>query len=118
MNETIALVIEQIKALATALEGPSKHVYEVLVRQAVVEGCYSVFIGVASLCLAVAAGKAAQWGLRQEPKSYDDLTGNVVFVLGLLAGGILVAVAMAHLSGVLQIVNPEYYAIKELLGVL
>jgi Ca2+/Na+ antiporter len=133
MNEKVfEKVTQYIDALAAKLGVAAEHVYEVLVRQQVAEG-YSLLItwslmliiGVLVIVLTLKSGfeyenKHYSWGTEM---SFSLNPPNLFKVSVLTAFGILTLVAMLTLldegpSAVMKIVNPEYYAIREILNAI
>ena len=116
-KETIEFAIDKVNEALGALEGPAAHGYEVLVRQSLVEGGVGVAMAVVLAVVAYLSGRLA-W---REIRSHDDFFETnpaIVLPLGAVAstGGII---SLCEVSRCLPfLLNPEFYAIERLLGVL
>lgn len=118
MKETAEFVVAQLKALAAALEGPSKHVYEVLVRQAYVEGTVSCVLSALMLLLALACVYGARKGYENEERG-NGFYGVPLIVISTIGGCIAVVIAAVEIvRAIPRLLNPEYYAITELMRTL
>ena len=112
-------IIEYIDALSVKLGVAAEHVYEVLVRQKIVEGIvYSIVILVVLIASIVAFKKSLQSYFNEQDldKTFGFGLASIVF------GAVLVIsliVTIAGLPGqILKIYNPEYYAIKTILDAI
>ena len=114
--------MEYIDKLAAKLGVAAEHVYGVLVKQAFANGVTDAIIGAVFLMIAVVAGVIIT---RVTIKSYDSDFGDwdiewglLVIVVGLLV--ILPGVFGIYVitEGIKALINPEYYAIKEILDTI
>ncbi|MDE1437634.1 hypothetical protein P9C91_18085 [Bacillus licheniformis] len=114
--------MEYIDKLAAKLGVAAEHVYGVLVKQAFASGVTDSIIGFVFLMIAVIAGVIIT---RVTIKVYGERHCNwdcewffVVLAVGLLVilpGGISIYVITEGIKG---LINPEYYAIKEILDTI
>ena len=117
-NEIANKAFEYIDAIAAKMGVAAEHVYGILVRQQLAEGiAYSLLTTLAVIVFAVAYTKLF--------KAYRkcDGYGDEAFIYALIFGGILGLVIVitwffVFPNGIMKIVNPEYYAIKEILNAL
>ncbi len=113
MNEKIYNdVSSAIAVLSQKLGVAAEHVYGVLVRQQVAEGIFSL-VAIALCIIGIfIASKFAKYGLSIYEKHEDT-----AFLIVIIAGAgiiIMLSASIFNTSGVLKIVNPEYYAIQEI----
>jgi small-conductance mechanosensitive channel len=111
-------VTQYIDALAAKLGVAAEHVYGVLVRQQVAEGIVDIVVG--TLVLAVLIFALIVLIKKVElPHIVDefDLLGYVfVAAISLLIIGLPGGYAVSEISdGIKHVINPEYYAIREIL---
>ena len=111
--EVTQFVVEQIKQLVAAMQGPAQDVYRIYVRQAVIDGWVGVGAVAFSwmvLCFWLYFGR----GVR---KSIAD--PDLKYVVQFCTGALLVvftAVTIIYVpSGIQKILNPDYYAIQWLI---
>jgi hypothetical protein len=122
MNEVQEKIFEYIDALALKLGVASEHVFELMIKQKIIEGIvYSSVIAVVGIIVWVATYKCLGYLI----KNYQDLYEKD-HELGWMLGSILLSVVSLSFlivwvaalpQYILQIFNPEYYAIKEILEV-
>lgn len=115
---TAKAVYEDVKQgftkLVNTLEGPAKHTYEIYVRQQRIEGwsylAATIFILLVTISLFVVSRKA-KWG---EDDSFETI--NVVRIIGCAGFVIFIGMMMGLFAGsyLSQIINSEYWAIKEI----
>jgi len=105
-------VLSRLDAVAAKLGVASEHLWEIFVRQAVIDGAAS--LGVTALALLIAAIVfAITW-----PKKWDENnSATLAGVLGVISVGVsLVTIVRIIVYGsdwVTHIFNPEYFAWKE-----
>jgi small-conductance mechanosensitive channel len=114
-------VTQYIDALAAKLGVAAEHVYGVLVRQQVAEGIVDIVVG--TLVLAVLIFALMVLIKKVElPRIVDefDLLGYVfVAAILLLIIGLPGSYAVSEISdGIKHVINPEYYAIREILNAI
>lgn len=117
MNDKIVdKATQYIDAIASKLGVASEHVYGLLVKQAIVSGVLDLIFGVALIIATYVLVRMSIW-LATSEKAYDnDLEPYGVFTgIGALVALIFGIVCMY--SGVGELINPEYYAIKEIMDV-
>ncbi|MED0863757.1 hypothetical protein [Bacillus safensis] len=110
-----------IDKLAAKLGVAAEHVYGVLVEQAVADGISNVIIGVAVitvLIVALSAGKKA-FVKSNVSVGWDFLDWSMLTVFVGLVMVIGFGFGLSILTdGIKATINPEYYAIKELLDTI
>lgn len=103
-----------LRDLAGKLEGPAKHVYNVYVNQylaeGLAEGIGSLFAFIFFLTIALRFYKEADYD--------DNVKQSVFFTLSALGALITLLYFIYFLSnGLMKIINPEYYAIQEVIKI-
>ncbi|WP_226568182.1 hypothetical protein [Bacillus stratosphericus] len=119
-----------IDKLAAKLGVAAEHVYGVLVNQMYVFGIVNVVVGVASLVmlaalvrlnyLIIAKGGRPSWG---EAASFyyklrDTGGGGLFMVIIVVTIAALITGMVTVPIGIMKMLNPEYYAIKEILDTI
>jgi uncharacterized membrane protein len=115
MSDKLANVIAK---LAHELGVAAAHVYGVLVRQAIVEGVQDIVLAVILGTVSTVLIKLAVWMFRKYSDNYDEgwQIGGVFVVI---AAVVAVSLAITSLYlGIGELLNPEYYAIKDVLDAL
>jgi len=123
--EVVGEIYDSVKSavveIGTALEVPAKHVYAVLVKQAVVESV-SLLLGLGSLIIIVIVWIIIWWRLSiKDVAGYSDRTAadsdNIIsVVIGFIALAILGIVTAVNMSDIITgFINPEYAAIKDII---
>lgn len=108
---------DAIKELATALEQPAEHVYAILVRQSLSEGILFTIGGVVLLIAGFWIIKLSM-SVNKVKDSYRDMVyPDYKYVLSVSGSLILVLSFIILIASPLRILNPEYYAIKEIMDV-
>ena len=140
MGEVIYGDIKQyIEEMANSLGVAAEHVYELLVRQQIISGVVQLVVGLLLLILLITAvrwtiniftkAKYTEvegsyytrqepnnvWGRLKESNFVDD--GHIWLISVFVWIVLLIIVCILIPSAILQIVNPEYYAIREILDV-
>jgi hypothetical protein len=118
-DKVMAKATEYIDALAAKLGVAAEHVYGILVKQAFAEGIVSLAIGVLLLIGLII-------GLVFAVKAFKEIADGLdVFELTLLiAIPVVIAFAVGASTlgqltdGIKHVINPEYYAIKEILDAI
>lgn len=101
--------------LVSNLQGPSKHVYEVYVKQCLVDGITRLLVAVFFLTITIII-------LREPIKKleFDDNDSGkhiAMFVVGILLAIATIVLIINFLSGGLgRMINPEYYAIQDIVA--
>ncbi len=113
MNEKIYNdVSNAIAALSQKLGVAAEHVYGVLVKQQIVEGIFSIVAIVLCIIGIFIASKAIRYGFSIYEKHED--TSFLIVTVASTGIAIMLMASAFNTSGVLKIVNPEYYAIQEI----
>ncbi|MFC8958280.1 hypothetical protein ACFTXL_01155 [Bacillus subtilis] len=111
--------MEYIDKLAAKLGVAAEHVYGVLVKQAYINGIDNIVVGtlviIAVIILSLGVVKFVKKRLRNSGMDGADLFVLIIFcllfnVLPLFGGIVSVA------SGISAMINPDYYAIKDILN--
>ena len=119
-------VIEVIDALAAKLGVAAEYLYPLMVRQAYVDGYKGIGALVISIICIVVSVKTIHFVCvdkkgRTEPRisaSDDDAQGGwifVVFMMGIMLIGSIAALSCFYSSTIDALLNPEWYAITNLL---
>lgn len=105
-------IMEYVDHLANALGVAAEHVWETLVRQAIVNGVVDLTLAVVMLVAGVVVwklinkyGDVQDWDVEWMPVGFLYVA---LFTVGILS----------LRFGISQLLNPDYYAIKELLDVI
>lgn len=133
MGEVIYGDIKQyIEELANSLGVAAEHVYELLVRQQVISGIVGITVGgliliagLAIIFFTIVAMIKAEWvggTYSKTPSnkyaSYLELGDGFVFQLVVALSIVAVIICTFVVSGsIMQLINPEYYAIREIMDV-
>ncbi|MGN9867353.1 hypothetical protein [Bacillus swezeyi] len=114
--------MEYIDKLAAKLGVAAEHVYGVLVKQQIVNGVIGVVSTIVILALlGIALLKLIRKGIEHQKtlSSFDTSPYMIVAVLVGIALALVVIVSFFVIPiGINQIINPEYYAIKEILDTI
>ena len=106
-----------ISALASGLKVGAEHVYEVLVRQQLVNAIVWLIVFVASVIFLRATIKYAMKAIEKEDGASDDEAAMIVF--GNLLSVLIFIVALFHIDIIVTgFVNPEYGAIKTIISIV
>jgi tetrahydromethanopterin S-methyltransferase subunit G len=109
---------EYIDAIAAKLDVAAEHVYGLMVRQQVTEGItHAIVVSVILLALLILLLKLIKGlknydGLDEEYFIYPIVIISILLVVVTIIGGFVMPLS------VMKIINPEYYAIKEILDVI
>jgi hypothetical protein len=121
VDSTVVYVVDQfgagISALAKSMQIPAAHVYEILVRQAVVAGLTELAWVVLGGIGVYVAARLIRAGVSCHQKQDDTFIPCFMFG-GSLGVCSIVIVFHSLTNAILRLSNPEYYAIKEILKVL
>lgn len=117
-EETITKYIDQ---LAQSLNVASEHVYEALIKQAMVSGIIALVWSALMLCVTIALILVIRraWIRTQEDPYFDGV--DAVIVTGVNGVIIFLVVCFGLYAveyGLTALLNPEYWAIKEVLSVI
>jgi len=122
MNEKVfEKVTQYIDALAAKLGVAAEHVYGVLVRQQVAEGIVDIVVGtlVLTLLAVVLMILYKKYGL---PTVEDETDFMFLLLAAAIPVGLIIlagSYGIEELStGIKQVINPEYYAIREILDAI
>lgn len=123
-STTVRTVTDAIDHTASNLRVPAAHVWAVLERQALVEAAQNAILFIVALGVAVipilmwrrianASADMNYWG------AWDDesaIFGTMIVTVASII--FLVAALSGFIQGIGYAINPEYYALKTVLGVL
>ncbi len=106
---------EYIETLASSLGVAAEHVYGILVRQQVAEGVTTlIMFGVVYLVLGIVVGVA----VKKSDFDYECIA-NYVAVIGCIVLIFVSVFAFVDVGdAIMKVMNPEYYAIKEIMDVI
>ncbi|MED2979507.1 hypothetical protein P4284_22870 [Bacillus swezeyi] len=114
--------MEYIDKLAAKLGVAAEHVYGILVKQQIVNGVICVVSTIVILALlGIALLKLIRKGIEHQKtlRSFYTSPYTIVAVLVGIALALVVIVSFFVIPiGINQIINPEYYAIKEILDTI
>ena len=121
--ETVKAIGEALKPLADKLGQGAAHIYEVFVKQQYVTGVAFLIWGGLALLLAVTAAGIGlsfykKWStLKAEDAGWErtETPGTVAVVTSVATFLLLVVMTGFAASGVMHLLNPEYYAIQDVL---
>ncbi len=120
-------VDEYIQAIAEKLGVAAEHVYSLLVKQQLAEGIFTISIFAFFFIVAVSfvVHVSRKGFLMKDCYSGKEIDGSEV--INYIRGAMLAVSGLTFLvilmcipeikEGVLQLINPEYYAIKEIMDV-
>ena len=107
-----------LTALAQQLQAPAEHVYELFVRQQVIEGVtilLLLLLGITLIVGCIITGfrnmKRISGVCSECQPAYSVIPFAISALLGLV---IVISISHKASSGITQILNPEYYAIQEI----
>lgn len=110
--------------MGEALKVGAEHVYEVLVRQQIVNSIATVLVYAVLIALAIILVRHTMAGINRYNKtkqSYDDWPGELIasFIFSIILCCGLCGIFLATIQSVITgFVNPEYGAIKDILNVI
>jgi hypothetical protein len=104
-----------LKQVASKLEGPAKHVYNVYTYQHRAEGyasmCVAVFIFLIGFFILANNWKESNWDSDEFNKSaFLCIPGAIISIVGIIFLGIFFGD-----DGLTKIINPEYFAIQDII---
>lgn len=105
---------DAIAELAKQLGVASEYVFELLVKQQIADGIISILLFIGVLVLTILLSTKV-WNY---VRNLDDIDEDVIMVVLGIFIVVLSVIALIQLvffvpTGIKQIINPEYYAIKE-----
>ncbi|WP_188069031.1 hypothetical protein [Brevibacillus brevis] len=109
---------EYIEQMAAKLGVAAEHVYGVLLTQMVAEGV--VYI-IGSLIYLVFFAVLVRWMYSKHVETRNNYESDwgIAFPLFSIFGGVVaIAALMMAFTGLLYVMNPEYYAIREIMNVI
>lgn len=120
--DTTGLTVKQVYTdakegftkLVTTLQGPAKHVYEIYVKQYLINGISKFLI---SLLFVIITLTLINRSLKHLNFDRDDKDTHVTgFIIGCILAVITLIIIINFLSnGVSMLINPEYYAIQDII---
>lgn len=112
MNETVEKVFEYIDVIAAKLGVASEHVYGALIQKSFTTGI--VQVGVAFILIGVYIFMWKYLSKRLDRNNKDLIVSSLA-----LGGIVIFIITMINLYiGTLKIINPEYYAMKEIMTLI
>lgn len=107
-------VYSAMEQLAEQLKVPAQHVYGVLVKQAVVEAWTILIVAVIGIILLSIFGPKFVKSLLKD----DEVRGVLSMIISSL-GLIMLTISIINLNTIVGgFLNPEYYALKEILNLI
>ncbi|MGC4375772.1 hypothetical protein WD019_02355 [Fictibacillus sp. Mic-4] len=103
---------EYIDAIASKLGVAAEHVYDILVKHAIVSGIRDIILALVLGAVTYGLVRLSKWLTTSDEAFEFESYAPFVLFIG------LVAFALAIISlyfGIGELINPEYYAIKEIL---
>ena len=113
MNQSVQLIVSKIEELIVAVGGKVEAFYPYVVRQVVGEGVLylvGLVISIIVLVLGIRMGIKGEW-----EDCAQGISGLVLTVMGSITTIVLLMAVMCE--GILQIINPHYYAIQRILEI-
>ena len=108
-----------IDKLAAKLGVAAEHVYGVLIKQAMINGATKIVAGSLLLIIAIVASVIIMRTIKRSDTDYwDEEWAAVVVAAIVLVVAPLVVSYFVMASGITAVINPEYYAIKEILDTI
>jgi hypothetical protein len=127
-NPTIVYLADKIgnglAALAASLKVPAEHVYELLVRQQIVTAWRDIITSTSILVFLLIAGAVVLLTTKGRPWFKDGRMDVPTARFGVrLALCVLIAISFVTVlvtvpNAVVQLLNPEYYAIRDIAAML
>lgn len=117
MND-VDKIIEALRQLGSNLADPAAHVWTIAIRQQIVDGVFDLFVFlilVGSLVPLVKVTQSLVKNERENRSHYFDDSGLFTTTATAVGIGIGIAALIFLYFGVGQLVNPEWYAVKELI---
>ena len=120
-DKLVGKVSEYIDAVATKLGVAAEHVYGLLVRQQVTEGVVNIVSGLVILAVLITliVFTARKIGSKLDFGYMDGADLAMLLIFGgigvALIGGCLYFGLSVTTDGIKHLMNPEYYAIKEII---
>ena len=105
---------EILDALAARFGTTGVHLWEVLVRQQIIEGVYAIGWLIGAGIFSYLYYKLLKYFHSQDGTYWDDWQVGTSCGLGVILG-IIIIVAIAMTYDMLGLINPEFYALKVLL---
>jgi len=112
-------LLKRLDALADKLGTTSAYLWHVLVKQAIATGVADVITSLILVLGIVFAFKFYHWADEKAKDCHDDSGYIVLRIVLVIGAGVSVIESFCSLySGILELVNPEYYALHEILQTL
>lgn len=108
---------EYIESLASSLGVAAEHVYGILVKQQYVTGIADAIFAVIFAIVVTICYKVGKW-LATSEMAYRKDWEWLTFIPVLIGVFAIVFMCVSLYSAIGHLVNPEYYAIKEIMDVL
>ncbi|MBR8661185.1 hypothetical protein [Brevibacillus sp. NL20B1] len=111
-------ITQYLEQMAAKLGVAAEHVYGVLVRQQVAEGIAFTIGAVIAVFVLFRLGRWIYRNYEANKGDYMSDWGMILLFFLIFGGGGGVGAMVVGLIGVMQIINPEYYAIREIMDVI
>jgi len=98
------------------MSGPAEKVWEIFTRQQIIEGLTGILAGAGMIFLMAWAARFI-WKHRGEISEYDELCIASIFV-GLAFAIMIFAAPYILVTGIQELINPEYFVIKDFMDAL
>lgn len=108
-------IIEVIDTLAEKLGVATEFLWPILIRQAYVEGIMALFWAIVFFFIIIVCFTGFKEGIRLDEKGYDESPAALMTISALVGLGAFVALAMYIKEGISILLNPEYWAIQQIL---
>jgi ABC-type uncharacterized transport system permease subunit len=119
MGDVKQELFKRLDIIGERLGVAANHLWAVLVRQGFATGIADAIVAVATLILALVAMKLARkWFGKAETETKLDFLFGCSIVAWIVAGILLIVCFTYTYDAALELVNPEYYALKTILEAL
>lgn len=117
----IEKIIEALRQLGSNLADPAAHVWALAIRQQIIDGLFDLFIFLILMVSLYPLVKVTQSAVKRERAkpsySWDD--SGLFIVTAVAVGSCIGIVALVFLHfGLGQLINPEWYAAKDLISLV
>lgn len=108
-------ILKRLDALAEQMGIATGHLWEVMVRQATISGIVDMAWALVLIFVVIVGWKIGKWGVSgNDGKGSEPATvlGGLMLTIG------SISFAMSLTYGIQELLNPEFYALKNILDVL
>ncbi len=114
MEGTVALILNKLEELIVAVGGKIEVFYPYVVKQVIIEGVLQLvglLVSIGMLVLGLYLGSKNEW-------SDSNSISMMGFLLSIIGGiGAVVLFTFLWAGGLLQLINPHYYAVQRILEI-